>query len=114
VSQIQHLTEKIKKDTHRKEQLELDLKEVAEQIEDLKRQQVNQADKLTAIEKLREETNNKLVHVVREKERTEAALNLFDEKARHREAFIGEKEATIQQLTERTKQLNKELKETQL
>ena len=114
VWQIQQLTEKIKEDSHKNGQLEDDLKNVAKQIEDLEHQQISQTDKLKTIEGLREEINNKLIHVVREKERTEAALNLFDEKARHREAFIGEKEASIEQLTKRMSQLSKELKEAQL
>ena len=35
---------------------------------------------------------------MREKERTEAALNLFDEKARHREVFIGERKLRLSSL----------------
>src|SRR5699024_47578 len=90
VWQIQHLTEKIKEDSHKKEQLEHDLELVVKEIEKLEQKQIQQVDKLTAIEELREDINHKLIQVVREKERTEAALNLFDEKARHREAFIKE------------------------
>ena len=114
VWQIQHLNEKIKKDTHKKEQLEQDFEEVAKKIEDLEKQQETHTNKLTTIEALREELNHKLIHVVREKERTESALNLFDEKTRHREAFIEEKKSSIKQLTERMNQLNKELEQVQL
>ncbi|HIZ70183.1 MAG TPA: chromosome segregation protein SMC [Candidatus Atopostipes pullistercoris] len=114
VWQIQHLTEKIKEDSHKKEQLEHDLELVVKEIKELEQKQIEQVDKLTAIEELREDINHKLIQVVREKERTEAALNLFDEKARHREAFIKEKETSIEQLTKRKSQLNKELEQTHL
>src|SRR5699024_4434805 len=89
-----------------------DLELVVKEIEKLEQKQIEQVDKLTAIEELREDINHKLIQVVREKERTEAALNLFDEKARHREAFIKEKETSIEQLTKRKSQLNKELEQT--
>jgi hypothetical protein len=87
VWQIQNLAQKIKEDTNKRTQIDKELEEVDKRIQELEQKQINQSDILSKIEELREEINGKLVEIVREKERTEAALNLFDEKSRHREVF---------------------------
>lgn len=68
-------------------------------------------ERLTELENFRESLNKELVDVVRQKERTESALNLFDEKERHRDVFIGEKESTIQQIMDRNHDLNQQLEQ---
>lgn len=112
VWQIQNLAQKIKEDTNKRTQIDKELEEVDKRIQELEQKQINQSDILNKIEELREEINGKLVEIVREKERTEAALNLFDEKSRHREVFIGEKEASIKQLNKRNDELMEQLENT--
>ncbi|MEY8292937.1 chromosome segregation protein SMC [Carnobacteriaceae bacterium 52-44] len=112
VWQIQNLAQKIKEDTNKRTQIDKELEEVDKRIQELEQKQINQSDILSKIEELREEINGKLVEIVREKERTEAALNLFDEKSRHREVFIGEKEASIKQLNKRNDELMEQLENT--
>jgi chromosome segregation protein len=112
VWQIQNLAQKIKEDTNKRTQIDKELEEVDKRIQELEQKQINQSDILNKIEELREEINGKLVEIVREKERTEAALNLFDEKSRHREVFIGEKEASIKELNKRNDELMEQLENT--
>jgi chromosome segregation protein len=109
VWKIKNLTEKIQNDKDKNEAISKELKTVNENLKEYEETQANQHQIIEDLEALRDELNEKIVEVVRERERTEASLNLFDEKARHREEFIGEKEQNIKQITERTEVLQEEL-----
>lgn len=52
------------------------------------------------LEQKREEIQNQLLQTVQSIERTESALTLYAEKAKHKEAFLDEKKASIQRLEE--------------
>ena len=115
VSQIKDLKEKIKRDKEKNSELDQVLNEVLKNTEDLEAKQDKQKTLIQELEDLRDELNQKLVEVVRNRERTEAALNLFDEKARHKEVFIQEKETAIERLVQQKTDLEEELAEvTQL
>lgn len=111
VWEIENLKNIITEDSNKKKQFTNDLEEVEKLVSELENKREKQSELLTEIEYKRERINEELVNNVREKERTEAALNLFDEKARHREVFINEKEQTISELNERRETLNVQLKE---
>ncbi len=111
VWQIKALTEKINKDKEQKQEVSTALEKVNQEIEEYEEKQAKQQELLAKLEELRDTLSQKMVEVVREKERTEASLNLFDEKARHREVFIGEKETSIEQINTRNEKLKEELEQ---
>ncbi len=113
VWQIQNLRQLIDEDTTNRLTLVRDLEEIETQLQLLEESQTNQREILTDLENLREQVNEELVEIVRKKERTEAALNLFDEKAKHREVFIGEKQMSIQQVTAQLETYQAELVEVE-
>lgn len=112
VWEIENLKNKINKDSNKKKRITADLEEVEQLVSKLEEKRERQSELLTQIEYKRERINEELVNNVREKERTEAGLNLFDEKARHRQVFINEKEQTISELNSRRETLDVQLKET--
>lgn len=109
---IENLKTKIAEDSNKKKQITTDLEDIEKLISKLEKKRENHSELLTKIEYKREIINEELVNNVREKERTEAALNLFDEKARHREVFINEKQQTISELSDRREILDAQLKES--
>lgn len=109
VWQIKELSEKIRVDKDKTQTLTTELATVNENIEKFEEKQGIQSELVEKLEDLREELSQKIIQVVRNRERTEAGLNLFDEKAKHREVFIGEKKASIKQLNERIKILEDKL-----
>ncbi len=111
VWQIKDLKENIQEDKRKNEHIADDLEKVTQETEALEESQKKQKEIVQELETLRDELNQKMVEVVRHRERTEAALNLFDEKARHKEVFIQEKQTSIDRLTERNQELEKELEE---
>lgn len=111
VWKIKDLTESLQEDKNKNEEISKELKEVNVTLEEYEETQAKQHQIIEDLEALRDELNEKIVKVVRKRERTEASLNLFDEKARHREEFIGEKEQNINQINRRTKALKDELNE---
>lgn len=111
VWQIKDLTEKIRSDKQKNEEISKELQQVNVELEELEQKQGKKQQNITGLEETRDGFNQKIVEVVRERERTEAALNLFDEKARHREEFIGEKETSIEQINRRNEKLQQELAE---
>lgn len=108
VSKIKELTEKLKADKGKNEALNEQLTIVLKETEALEERQEKQKTMVHDLENEREELNQTLLEVVRNRERTEAALNLFDEKARHKEVFIHEKETTIERLVHQTDKLEKQ------
>lgn len=109
VWKIKDLTEKIQKDKNKNEEISKELQEVNANLEEYEQRQDKQHQIINDLETLRDELNEKIVEVVREHERTEASLNLFDEKARHRDEFIGEKQSNIDQINRRNEALKDEL-----
>ena len=111
VFKIKELIETIKEDKVKNDVLGEKLNDVLKNIEDLEHNQEKQKTVVQELEELRDELNRDLVEVVRKRERTEAALNLFDEKARHKEVFIQEKDTAIDRLTKQNSNLQEELAE---
>lgn len=111
VFKIKELIETIKEDKVKNDVLGEKLNDVLKNIEDLEHNQEKQKTLVQELEELRDELNRDLVEVVRKRERTEAALNLFDEKARHKEVFIQEKDTAIDRLTKQNSNLQEELAE---
>ena len=111
VVKIKELVETIKQDKMKHQALGEKLEDVLNKIEEFERKQSKQKANLQEFEDLRDQLNQNLVEIVRKRERTEAALNLFDEKARHKEVFIHEKEVAIERLTKQNSNLEKELAE---
>jgi len=111
VWQIQTLTEQIDEDQAKNKEITNEIEQLDEKITDVENKQAKQEALIQNIEEKRDQLSADLVTVVREKERAEASLNLFDEKERHREEFIQEKEASIEQINKRTTALNDELQE---
>lgn len=111
VVKIKELVETIKQDKMKHQALGEKLEGVLNKIEEFERKQSKQKANLQEFEDLRDQLNQNLVEIVRKRERTEAALNLFDEKARHKEVFIHEKEVAIERLTKQNSNLEKELAE---
>ena len=111
VVKIKELVETIKQDKMKHQALGEKLEDVLNKIEEFERKQSKQKATLQEFEDLRDQLNQNLVEIVRKRERTEAALNLFDEKARHKEVFIHEKEVAIERLTKQNSNLEKELAE---
>ena len=111
VWQIKDLTEKVNSDQEKHQTVLTELKNVESKITELEKNQAEHKDKLAEIEDKRDYLSQELVRVVREKERAEASLNLFDEKARHREEFVAEKKASITRLDKQNEQLEKEFKD---
>ena len=91
VWQIKDLTEKIRSDKQKNEEISKELQQVNVELEELEQKQGKKQQNITGLEETRDGFNQKIVEVVRERERTEAALNLFDEKARHRERIYRRK-----------------------
>src|SRR5699024_4932148 len=108
---IKALTEKINKDKEQKQEVSTALEKVNQEIEEYEGKQAKQQELLAKLEELRDTLSQKMVEVVREKERTEASLNLIDEKARHREVIIDEKETSIKQINTRNEKLKEELEQ---
>lgn len=111
VVKIKELVETIKQDKMKHQALGEKLEGVLNKIEEFERKQSKQKANLQEFEDLRDQLNQNLVEIVRKRERTEAALNLFDEKARHKEVFIHEKEVAIERLTKQNSNLEEELAE---
>ena len=111
VVKIKELVETIKQDKMKHQALGEKLEGVLNKIEEFERKQSKQKATLQEFEDLRDQLNQNLVEIVRKRERTEAALNLFDEKARHKEVFIHEKEVAIERLTKQNSNLEEELAE---
>lgn len=111
VVKIKELVETIKQDKMKHQALGEKLEGVLNKIEEFERKQSKQKANLQEFEDLRDQLNQNLVEIVRKRERTEAALNLFDEKARHKEVFIHEKEVAIERLTKQNSNLEEELVE---
>lgn len=111
VVKIKELVETIKQDKMKHQALGEKLEDVLNKIEEFERKQSKQKANLQEFEDLRDQLNQNLVEIVRKRERTEAALNLFDEKARHKEVFIHEKEVAIERLTKQNSNLEEELAE---
>ena len=111
VVKIKELVETIKQDKMKHQALGEKLEDVLNKIEEFERKQSKQKATLQEFEDLRDQLNQNLVEIVRKRERTEAALNLFDEKARHKEVFIHEKEVAIERLTKQNSNLEEELAE---
>lgn len=110
VQQIKDLSHETNLDQEKHADLLKELKEIeSEMIESDKNKKKTQAD-LDRSRILAEDLSEKLVEIVREKERLEASLNLFDEKSRHRNEFIKEKEGSVQELEIRNEKQEKELK----
>ena len=105
VVKIKELVETIKQDKMKHQALGEKLEDVLNKIEEFERKQSKQKANLQEFEDLRDQLNQNLVEIVRKRERTEAALNLFDEKARHKEVFIHEKEVAIERLTKQNSNL---------
>lgn len=111
VVKIKELVETIKQDKMKHQALGEKLEGGLNKIEEFERKQSKQKANLQEFEDLRDQLNQNLVEIVRKRERTEAALNLFDEKARHKEVFIHEKEVAIERLTKQNSNLEEELAE---
>lgn len=113
VMQIKDLKEQIVKSTQERDELAKELTKNENNIQELSRKQKAQAKNLEDIEEQRDALNHQLLKIVREKERTEAALNLFDEKAKHQDEFIQEKENTIKNIKQRNVLLEADYDEIQ-
>lgn len=109
VWQITDYINKIKAEKNKQEEIISELEKNELNSKKLENKIELHQERLSELENYRESLNRELVEVVRQKERTEAALNLFDEKERHRDVFIGEKEASIQQITDRNEDLKQQL-----
>lgn len=110
VRQIEELSVEIKEDQEKEKQLLEKLDQIEVQIND---SEIVKNKTQTVLNNLRdqaEELNKNILQVVREKERLEASLNLFDEKSKHRQEFIQEKQNAIEELELRNKKEEKELK----
>lgn len=111
VWQITDYIDKIKEEKNKQKEIISELEKNQENSEALENKIEQHQLRLNELENARELLNRELVDVVRQKERTEAALNLFDEKERHRDVFIGEKQASIQQIAVRNGDLKQQLKD---
>lgn len=111
VWQITDYINKIKEEKVKQQEIQSELTKNQEDSAELEMTIELHQQRLNELEAQREMLNRELVDVVRQKERTESSLKLYDEKERHREVFIGEKEASIQQIKDRTDELVKQLDE---
>lgn len=109
VWQITDYIHKIKKEKAKQKEIITELEKNQKKSKTLEGKIEKHQLRLNELENNRELLNRELVDVVRLKERTEAALNLFDEKERHRDVFIGEKKASVQQITDRNDELKQQL-----
>lgn len=111
VRQIKDLNEEMKDDERTEKKYEKEHQQIDESLTTLeKNKKIKEKELRTSREKF-EELNKKNLNVVREKERLEASLNLFDEKSRHREEFIREKEKTCNELSHRKEKEEVELEQ---
>lgn len=109
VWQIKDLLQKIDADNKQVSNLSGQIESINAQITELESKEIDQQKELNKLEETRESLSIKLISIVQEKERTKSALDLFDEKARHQEVFIREKEETIFQINERLKKAESNL-----
>lgn len=113
VQKIENLKQKIEEAKEKKETseqegqaLETDIQENASRLQNLK-------DQLKTSEQDRDQVQGKILELVKDLERTESSLALFDEKARHKEAFIQEKDQAIAYEQENIDQLSNRLRNFQ-
>lgn len=109
VKQIQKLTEEINKDQEKQATVLQDLEKIERQIKELDEAKEQTQAELINYRNHSEQLNQDLVSVVREKERLEASLNLFDEKSKHQEEFIQVKKNMIKELEDQNKHQENEL-----
>lgn len=110
VWQIKDLLKTIDKEKKEHKNVSNEIEEMNTQITELEEKEESLQLNINDLENTREKLNTELVNVVREKERTEASLNLFIEKAHHREVFKSEKEDSIRQISNKIQSLEDELK----
>lgn len=110
VHQIKNLSQEIKKDQEEHKQLLAESTQIEDEITTHENQKEKIQMTLEESRKTAEKLNEKFVEVVREKERLESALRLFDEKSKHRTEFIDEKNRAIQELNIRSEEYTRELK----
>lgn len=113
VMRIKDLTKQIKASRERLNELTAELSEVESGIGNNQNELAEVKGRLTELEHLREELNKQLLNNVQESERTEAALNLHSEKTKHKEAFLQEKQLSIEKQEQTIKDLEFRLKNVQ-
>ncbi len=101
VWQIKDLLKKIDTDKQQLKEISEQAESINSDITTLEDQETTQQEVLNTLENKRETLSMKLIEIVQEKERKKSALDLYDEKARHQEVFIHEKEESISQINER-------------
>lgn len=109
VKQIQDLAAEVTEDKEKQQSVMKDLEQIDCQINELDEKKEYTQAELIKYRSLSEQLNEELVKVVREKERLEASLNLFDEKSRHQEEFIQVKQHSIQELEQQNAKQKSEL-----
>lgn len=113
VMRIKELTKKIKSSRERLDELAVELSEVESSIGNNQNELVEVKGRLNELEQFREELNTQLLNNIQESERTEAALNLHSEKAKHKEAFLHEKQRSIEKQEKAVNGLELQLKDVQ-
>lgn len=96
VMRVQELQETVSTGKETLNELSEDLAEVESSIAEDQTSLAELKGQLHEVERQREELNSQLLSTVQESERTEAALNLHAEKAKHKEAFLQEKQSSIE------------------
>lgn len=96
VMRVQELQETVSTGKETLNELSEDLAEVESSISEDQTSLAEFKSQLHEVERQREELNSQLLSTVQESERTEAALNLHAEKAKHKEAFLQEKQSSIE------------------
>ena len=109
VWQISDYIDKINYEKEKQEKIINELKSNRAQQDALEDEIEKHQKYLTDLDKQRDRLNLELLEVVRLRERTESALNIYDEKEKHREIFIEEKQITIQKIVERNQEFEKQL-----
>lgn len=95
VMKINRYKEELEAANEHMNQIKLDLKNKRIQTEQVQKQQSALKENLKALKADREVAQSEILEIVQAVERTESDLALLEEKTKHKEAFLNEKQASI-------------------
>lgn len=113
VMRIKELTEKVKTSHSEIDDFSNAISDIESSIKKEQSELTDVKSRLTELDHIRDQLNEQLLNNVQDRERTEAALSLHSEKAKHKEAFLSEKQTAIEKQEEVKTDLEFRLKSVQ-